>query len=203
MYFLNNFGTMTIHKKATKVLYKEARESEMKELIEAIQYVGGEINFTDFNADELPSILYYFQRQKKAAYVDVLKVSYDTELHITVMLPAEPAPFECNMDDILMGQFSIITEAIDVCGVFFNYTSHQDLREESLIMLSADLYKTIYKRCGNYGDTCNELSRIASEFERDLNWQEDDQRDYIEELEKFEKEYLSSLDKPIIRIMGE
>lgn len=66
----------------------------------------------------------------------------------------------------------------------------QTLLEETICLLSADLYKNLYNpenECG-YAETASQIIRYAKQFEKELNWQgEDDERDYIFELEKFEK----------------
>lgn len=63
------------------------------------------------------------------------------------------------------------------------------LLQETIVMLSADMFQTIYDSDdgGGWGDACDDIIRYAKQFEDELNWQEDDQRDYIEELEKFEQ----------------
>ncbi len=71
------------------------------------------------------------------------------------------------------------------------------LLKETIVLLAADIYKDIYDRddCGGWGDACDDIIRYAEQFERELNWQEDDDRDYIVELEKFEKKVLDELNK--------
>jgi len=64
---------------------------------------------------------------------------------------------------------------------------------ETVVLLSADLYETIYKLLGHYGDTVDKIIELAEKFEDKLNWQKDDTRDYTEELEKFERDFLDSL----------
>lgn len=64
------------------------------------------------------------------------------------------------------------------------------LMKETICLLSADIYKDIYKHSEGFTDACSTIIALAEEFEKRLNWQEDDERDYIFELEKFEKEVL-------------
>lgn len=68
---------------------------------------------------------------------------------------------------------------------------------ESLVLLSADLYQRIYEQedCYTYTEAASQIIDLAKKFEKELNWQEDDERDYIEELEKFEKKVLEKLEK--------
>ena len=66
------------------------------------------------------------------------------------------------------------------------------LLQETIVLLAADIYKTIYDSddCDGWGDACDDIIRYAKQFEDELDWQEDDERDYIEELEKFEEKIL-------------
>lgn len=70
------------------------------------------------------------------------------------------------------------------------------LLQETICLLSADLYARIYRPENGmgYSATADTIIRYAQEFERKLNWQgEDDKRDFIFELEKFEREVLKEL----------
>lgn len=71
------------------------------------------------------------------------------------------------------------------------------LLKETIVLLSADIYKTIYDRddCDDYRQACDDIIHYAEQFEQELNWQEDDGRDYIVELEKFEQKVLDELNK--------
>jgi hypothetical protein len=69
----------------------------------------------------------------------------------------------------------------------------QRLLKETIVLLSADLYQDIYNKTGCWGDAVDEIIGLAEEFEKELNWQEDDERDYIIELEKFEKKVLEEI----------
>lgn len=66
------------------------------------------------------------------------------------------------------------------------------LLQETIVLLAADIYQTIYDSdsCDGWGDACDDIIRYAKQFEDELDWQEDDERDYIEELEKFEEKIL-------------
>lgn len=71
------------------------------------------------------------------------------------------------------------------------------LTKETIVLLAADIYQTIYDRdeCDGWGDACDDIIRHAEQFEKELDWQEDDERDYMVELEKFEKKVLDELNK--------
>ena len=60
---------------------------------------------------------------------------------------------------------------------------------ETIAMLSADLFDFLYDNNEYWGwsEVSAEIISLAKRFEEELNWQEDDERDYIEELEKFEE----------------
>jgi hypothetical protein len=76
------------------------------------------------------------------------------------------------------------------------------LRDETLIMMSADLYQKIYNMSDDNMDY-NRAARIvrilADQFEKELDWQggENEDRDYILELEKFEEKALKELERKI------
>lgn len=66
----------------------------------------------------------------------------------------------------------------------------QHLLQETIVLLSADLFEFIYDNvCPHWGDVCDEIILLAERFEKELNWQEDDERDYIFLLEEFENNY--------------
>lgn len=76
------------------------------------------------------------------------------------------------------------------------------LRDETLILMSADLYQKIYNVSDDYMDY-NRAARIvrvlADQFEKELDWQgdENEDRDYILELEKFEEKAFKELERKI------
>ena len=76
------------------------------------------------------------------------------------------------------------------------------LRDETLILMSADLYQKIYNMSDDYMDY-NRAARIvrvlADQFEKELDWQgdENEDRDYILELEKFEEKAFKELERKI------
>lgn len=71
----------------------------------------------------------------------------------------------------------------------------QRLISESIVLLSADIYQDIYGKTGCWGDAVDEIIRLAEMFEDELGWEDDDERDYLLELEKFEKRVLSEIGK--------
>lgn len=62
----------------------------------------------------------------------------------------------------------------------------EQLKKETIVLLAADIYQDVYNYVGCWGDAVETIVSLAEEFEKELNWQEGDERDYIEELEKFE-----------------
>lgn len=68
---------------------------------------------------------------------------------------------------------------------------------ETVAILSADIFVNIYsnddEHGGNYQTTAQRVIELAKQFEKELNWQPDDTRDYLEELEKFENKILAEL----------
>ena len=76
--------------------------------------------------------------------------------------------------------------------------SHRDyLLKETIVLLAADLYQDIYNssQCDGWTDACEQVIELAKQFEKILKWNifGDEDRDYIEELEKFEQEVRSRL----------
>lgn len=69
----------------------------------------------------------------------------------------------------------------------------EKLLQETIVLLSADLYKQVYDSCDIYDCAVDTIIDLAKKFEKELNWQEDDKRDYIVELEKFEEKVISKL----------
>lgn len=67
------------------------------------------------------------------------------------------------------------------------------LLKETIALLSADLYGTIYNLNQDTAATVSEVIYYAEKFERRLDWKKDDERDYIEELEKYEQEIIDSM----------
>ena len=72
-----------------------------------------------------------------------------------------------------------------------------DLLGETIAMLSADMYQTLYDMSdGGYTEVASEIRDAALEFEKELKWDNlNDSRDYIEELEKFEQKKLEEWKK--------
>lgn len=66
----------------------------------------------------------------------------------------------------------------------------QQLLYETIALLSADIYEKVYACLYGWGATVEAIVQHAKEFEEQLDWQPDDKRDYIEELESFEKKLL-------------
>ena len=64
---------------------------------------------------------------------------------------------------------------------------------ETMVMMGADLFQELYNMSDelDYNATAAEIRDAAIEFEEQLNWnKENDDRDYLVELEKFEQKKL-------------
>lgn len=72
------------------------------------------------------------------------------------------------------------------------YRKKERLLQETIVLLAADIYQTIYDSdsCDGWGDACDDIIRYAKQFEKELDWQDYDDRDYIQELDKFEEKIL-------------
>lgn len=66
----------------------------------------------------------------------------------------------------------------------------EQLKKETIVLLAADIYQDVYDYVGCWGEAVETIVRLAEEFEKELNWQEGDERDYLEELEKFEEKVI-------------
>lgn len=73
--------------------------------------------------------------------------------------------------------------------------------KETLVLLSADLYELLYEKTNDYKSTVSEIVSLAEEFEKKLDWKDDDDRDYIEELEKFEDSIIQSIKQENTELM--
>lgn len=75
------------------------------------------------------------------------------------------------------------------------------LRDETLILMSADIYQKIYDMSDDYMDysrAARIVRILADEFEKKLDWENTkDQLDYIYEMEDFEEEALKRLEREI------
>lgn len=69
------------------------------------------------------------------------------------------------------------------------------LLKETLVMLSADLFGIVYEHSECSSDACDTMICYAEQFEKELDWQDYDERDYIEELGKFERKIIDELSK--------
>jgi len=68
----------------------------------------------------------------------------------------------------------------------------EKLLRETIAVLSADIYTIIYNPDKGMGwkETSAQIVSWAERFESELNWKDDDERDFITELEKFERKVL-------------
>lgn len=64
---------------------------------------------------------------------------------------------------------------------------------ENAVLIAADIYNAIYEKSEGFTDAVSKICDYAVAFEKELNWQEFDERDYTIELEKFEKKILAEL----------
>lgn len=64
---------------------------------------------------------------------------------------------------------------------------------ENAILIAADIYENIYEDSECWTDAVERICDYAVEFEKKLNWQKNDERDYLDELEKYEEEILKTL----------
>jgi len=109
---------------------------------------------------------------------------------------------EINQHDVAL-KYGVLELSDDESGKLVHWSLDSlHLRDETLILMSADLYQKIYNMSDDYMDY-NRVARIvrvlADQFEKELDWQgdENEDRDYILELEKFEEKALKDLERKI------
>lgn len=109
---------------------------------------------------------------------------------------------EINQHDVAL-KYGVLELSDDESGKLVHWSLDSlHLRDETLILMSADLYQKIYNMSDDYMDY-NRAARIvrvlADQFEKELDWQgdENEDRDYILELEKFEEKALKDLERKI------
>lgn len=71
--------------------------------------------------------------------------------------------------------------------------NREHLLKETIVLLAADIYQDIYDDSEGWGDAVERVITLAEQFEKELDWQEFDERDYIEELDKFERKVLDEI----------
>ena len=174
--------------------YQEIKQREISELKDAVRNAGGEV---EFNEDNAPIVMVnfdgYFPHPADARITrvrlkdDVLLIDGQKKgVSGCAEWFEDESPIE--VDDIAYGHIDFITSEI------VRKNKHkEELLLETIVQLSADIYQKVYDHCECYTEASAEIIRLAREFEKELNWQEDDERDYIAELEKFENEYLESI----------
>lgn len=109
---------------------------------------------------------------------------------------------EINQHDVAL-KYGVLELSDDESGKLVHWSLDSlHLRDETLILMSADIYQKIYNMSDDYMDY-NRVARIvrvlADQFEKELDWQgdENEDRDYILELEKFEEKALKDLERKI------
>lgn len=67
------------------------------------------------------------------------------------------------------------------------------LLQETIVQITASIYPQVYEKCECFTEASAEIIRLAKKFEDELNWQDDDERDYLDELDKFCNKYLEEI----------
>lgn len=175
--------------------YQEIKQREISELKDALRNAGGEVEFQEDNA---PVVMVNISGGHYSHSADVVITRVCLKDDHLLIDGREKGMSGCaewlededpiEVDDIAYGHIDFITSEI------VSKNKHkEELLLETIVQLSADIYKQVYDHCECYTEASAEIIRLAREFEKELNWKEDDERDYIIELEKFENEYLESI----------
>lgn len=183
------------NEKSISECYEEIKQREIEELKKKVRGRGGKYEF--YEDEDAPEVLCNL---KYEGPVDVMitsvsvddrgflgitgKIHYNTGFGESYGLDNEIA-----VSYIAYGGLSVISEAIPSP----TRIKQTGLICETIVLLAADLYQKVYDKCECYTEACREIVRIANQFEEELNWVENDERDYIIELEKFEERYLESI----------
>lgn len=167
--------------------YQEIKQREISELKDAVRKAGGEVEFQEDNAPIVMANFNGFSPHPADVVITRVCLKDDTLLiDGQEKYVEDESPIE--VDDIAYGHIDFITSEI-----VRNNKRKENLLLETIVQLSADIYKQVYDHCECYTEASAEIIRLARQFEKELNWKEDDERDYIIELEKFEDEYLESI----------
>lgn len=183
------------NEKSISECYEEIKQREIEELKKKVRRRGGKYGFDeDWDAPEVLCNLKY------EGPVDVMITSVEVDANNRLIIDGKPHYHSgCDssyghietigVSEIAYGEMSVICEAIPSPPRI----KQTELVCETIVLLAADLYQKVYDKCECYTEACREIVRIANQFEEELNWVENDERDYIIELEKFEERYLESI----------
>lgn len=70
----------------------------------------------------------------------------------------------------------------------------QMMVENAMIVMSGDMFQKIYDKLGEWTATADEIRYMAREFVSELKWKgEEDERDWIIELQRFEDKEFEKL----------
>lgn len=186
--------------KSIYAAYEEIKRREVKELEDAVRKAGGEYVFKKTRPVVMCN-LNGFEPHPADVVITSVELRDEEDEDVLYIFGYEEdvsgcASWECNevevkISDIAYGHIEFITSAIVSPKPFGR---REDLLHETIAQLSADIYKDVYEHCESYTDTCETIVSLAKRFEKELNWQDNDERDYILELEKFERKYLDSIE---------
>lgn len=107
-----------------------------------------------------------------------------------------------NQHDVAL-KYGVLELSHNDCEKVIHTTENdRNLRDETLILLSADIYQQVYDMTDDnmdYNRAARIVRKLADQFEKELDWQgsEFEDRDYILELEKFEEKALKQLEREI------
>ena len=109
---------------------------------------------------------------------------------------------EINQHDVALKYGVLELSKNDADKVIHTTLKERILRDETLVLMAADIYQRVYDMSDDNMDY-NRAARIvrilADQFEKELDWQggENESRDYIFELEAFEERALKDVERKL------
>lgn len=195
-----------MEKKSIYECYEEIKQREIAELKARLKAFGGVAHFgPDYTGEyatgaDCPIVMCNLNGfEPHPANVRIMSVGLSDDDRLTIMgCETSWCDDEMPIDshDIAYGHIDFITSSIPVMKTkpYAKLSREMRLFCETVAMLSADLYENINERLPDSSAVCEEIVTLAQKFETSLDWEHTCyEKDYLEELDKFEKAYLESI----------
>ena len=176
--------------KSIYACYEEIKQREIRELKDAVKAHGGRYKF----GANGPVIAVNYDVGPEDVTVGCVEIQNLSDTEIVVIY--DTVGEQINKDDIAYGHIDFITKSIPKvdCRQYITLSREMRLFCETVVMLSADLYEKINERLPDFSAVCKEIVSLAQKFEKELDWDnKEETKDYLDELDKFEKAYLESV----------
>ena len=109
---------------------------------------------------------------------------------------------EINQHDVALKYGVLELSNNDADKVIHTTLKERILRDETLVLMAADIYQRVYDMSDDnmdYNRAARIVAVLADQFEKELDWQggENESRDYIFELEAFEERALKDVERKL------